>query len=464
MKMADKWPGVDLQRAGEMPPPPTEAADVLIEIGVEEMPADDVAAALAQAKTAAPEFLDRLRLTCAALDVYATPRRIVVFAREVAPSQADEEFVAKGPPADRAFDAAGNPTKAAIGFARGKGVDVADLSVEALDGGRYVTAMVRNAGKPSAEILAEALPDFITGLKFSKTMRWNASGMAFSRPIRWIVAIFGDSVIPFEYAGVASGNVTHGLRPYDSPAIELTDASAYLRACRQQGILLGSDKRSAAIREQIDALAAQVSGRVAEDDSLLNEIANLVEAPTAFIGQFDAAYLALPRDVLVTVMRKHQRYFALEDADGRLMNYFIGVRNGDGAHLDQVIHGNEQVLRARFSDAAFFYEADVRQPLKDYLPRLDTLTFQADLGSMRAKNDRVAATVNDLGALLGFAAGDIAIAQKAAQIAKADLATSMVVEMTSLQGTMGREYALREGIAPGRCGSDSRALAADRRR
>ena len=173
-----------------------------------------------------------------------------------------------------------------------------------------------------------------------------------------------------------------------------------------------------------------------------------MEAPTAFLGAFDAAYLELPRDVLVTVMRKHQRYFALEDADGRLMNYFIGVRNGDSAHLDQVIRGNEQVLRARFSDAKFFYEADIKQPLKDYLPRLDTLTFQADLGSMRAKNDRVAATIDYLGELLGFSARAIAIAREAAALAKADLATSMVVEMTSLQGIMGREYALREGIDP----------------
>jgi len=448
MKMANNWPGAALQAPEAMPPAPTEAANLLLEIGVEEMPADDVDAALAQARIAAPALFDGLRLNQAGLDVYATPRRIVVVARAVAPRQADEEFVAKGPPADRAYDADGKPTRAALGFARGKGVDAADLKITEMDGGSYVTAVVRNAGQPSTEILAEALPDFIAGLKFSKSMRWNATDQAFSRPIRWIAALFGEHVIPFKCYGVASGKVTRGLRPKGSPEIEVTGLSDYLQHCDQQGILLNSEERSAAIRDQIVALAAAVGARVADDDTLLQEVTHLVEAPTAFLGAFDAAFLELPRAVLVTVMRKHQRYFALEDAGGRLLNHFIGLRNGDSAHLDKVIHGNEQVLRARFSDARFFFQADSKQPLEDYLPRLETLTFQADLGSMRAKNDRVAGTIDDLGALLGFDADAIAVAREAAQIAKADLATSMVVEMTSLQGIMGREYALREGIDP----------------
>ena len=255
-------------------------------------------------------------------------------------------------------------------------------------------------------------------------------------------------MIPFEFAGVASGNISRGLRPLGSPKITLRGAAAYRQSCEKQGIVLDIAERKAAIREQIDALAKEVNGIVPIDDALLAEVANLVEAPIAFLGTFDAEYLELPRDVLVTVMRKHQRYFAIEDADGQLMNYFIGVRNGDSEHLDKVIHGNEQVLRARFSDARFFYQADIKQKLADHLPRLETLTFQAELGSMREKNDRVAATIGDLGELLGFAAPDIEIASEAARIAKADLATSMVVEMTSLQGIMGREYALREGIAP----------------
>ena len=204
-EMSERWRGAPRQVAGEMPPPPTEAADVLIEIGVEEMPADDVAAALEQAGRAAPALFDELRLAHAGLETYTSPRRIVVIVREVAPRQADEESVAKGPPAERAYDADGAPTRAAQGFARGKGVDVADLIIQDMDGGRYVTAAVRNEGRPAIEVLAAALPEFIAGFKFGKTMRWNESGVAFSRPIRWLVALFGDKVIPFEYAGVASG-------------------------------------------------------------------------------------------------------------------------------------------------------------------------------------------------------------------------------------------------------------------
>ncbi len=446
MKMAEKWPGAALQSAGDLPASPNEAADVLIEIGVEEMPADDVASALAQLQEAASRLFDTLRLTHASVETYVTPRRIVVLAKGVATRQTDEEWVSKGPPAARAYDAQRNPTRAATGFARGKGVDVEDLRIEEIDGGKYITALVRNIGEPTTDVLAAALPDLLADLKFSKSMRWNATGTAFSRPIRWIVALFGETVIPLEFAGVASGNLSCGLRPLGSPKIALRDASAYRQSCEKQGIVLDTEERKAVIQEQIDALAKEVDGIVPKDDALLAEVANLVEAPIAFLGAFDEEYLELPRDVLVTVMRKHQRYFAIEDADARLMNYFIGVRNGDSEHLDKVTYGNEQVLRARFSDARFFYRADIKQKLADHLPRLETLTFQAELGSMREKNDRVASTIDDLGALLGFAASDIAIAREAAKIAKADLATSMVVEMTSLQGIMGREYALLEGI------------------
>jgi len=448
MKMSDRWRGAPVQAAGEMPEPPTEAADVLIEIGVEEMPADDVAAALTQARAAAPALFDELRLGHDGIEVYATPRRIVVIARDVSPKQADEEFIAKGPPAKRAYDADGQPTRAAQGFARGKGVDVADLRIQEIDGGRYVTALVHTVGRPATEVLSAALPEFVAGMKFAKSMRWNESGVAFSRPIRWIVALFGEAIIPFEYAGVASGNVTRGLRPFGSPEITLADANSYVNVMKEHGIALDVKGRKADILRQVHALASEVDGRALADEDLLAEVANLVEAPTAFRGAFDASYLTLPRDVLVTVMRKHQRYFALEDKQGRLMNYFIGVRNGDCQHLQQVIRGNEQVIRARFSDARFFFEGDIKKPLQDYLPRLDTLTFQAELGSMREKNDRVAVSVAGLGALLGYDEAVIELAERAAAIAKADLATSMVVEMTSLQGVMGREYALREGIEP----------------
>lgn len=448
MKMAEQWRGAETQTAAPMPAPLTEAHDLLIEIGVEELPPADVDAAEAQVKKAAPALLADLRLEHGAIDIVSTPRRIGFIAKAVAPRQKDERFIAKGPPADRAFDAAGEPTRAAQGFARSKGITVDALRIAEMDGGRYVTAEVHKAGLPTAEALAAALPGFIASIKFDKTMRWNASGVEFSRPIRWIVALFGDAVIPFEYAGVASGGVTRRLRQSPLPLIQL-DSAADQRQILED-MALDSVDRQSRISEEASASASRHGGRLVEDAALLAETANLVEAPTVFHGEFDRAFLDLPRPVLETVMRKHQRYFAVEDNAGKLMNHFIGVGNGEKepAAMAQILRGNEQVLRARFADARFFYQEDRKKPLRDFLPRLETLTFQEQLGSVRQKNDRVAGMIDALGALLQCDAADIAIAREAAALAKADLATNMVIELTSLQGVMGREYALREGVAP----------------
>ncbi|TVR21245.1 MAG: glycine--tRNA ligase subunit beta [Anaerolineaceae bacterium] len=425
--------------------PSEEAADFLLEIGVEELPAADVDVAVAQLQTSASALFDELRLNHERLNVYATPRRIVLYAAGLAPTQTDVELEHRGPPASRAFDADGQPTKAAEGFARGKGADVAALTVKQIDGGEYVTVTVKEAGRPTVAVLAEVLPELISGLKFGKSMRWNSTDVAFSRPIRWLTALFGASVVPFEYAGVASGHLTHGLRPYGSPPLLVETPADYLEKIAGQGIIISRAERRQAVVEQVRALAEAVDGRVPDDPALLDEVTNLIEAPTALRGSFDHAYLELPREVLVTVMRKHQRYFPVERGDGRLLPYFITVRNGDDQHLDKVAHGNEHVIRARFSDAQFFYEEDRAKPLADYLPRLNTLTFQEKLGSMLDKNNRVAGLVDGLGDLFGVSGTDIAIAHRAAKIAKADLATNMVVEMTSLQGVMGREYARLEG-------------------
>ncbi|HYO87518.1 MAG TPA: glycine--tRNA ligase subunit beta, partial [Candidatus Limnocylindrales bacterium] len=291
-------------------------------------------------------------------------------------------------------------------------------------------------------------PALVAGLKFGKSMRWNASGVAFSRPIRWLVALIGEVVIPVAYAGVASGRITRGLRPYNSPEYLLTSSAEYFEVLRKQGIILSREARRTQIQQQVAALAAQAGGRAPEDPALLDEVTNLVEAPTALLGKFERRYLDLPREVLVTVMRKKQRYFAVEDAQGKLLPYFITVRNGDDQHLNLVAEGNEQVLRARFADAEYFFSQDTQKTLRDLLPRLNTLTFQEKLGSMFDKNQRVGKLVEPLGALLGLGVGPVATAQEAAAVLKADLATQMVVEMTSLQGTMGREYALRSGFDP----------------
>lgn len=428
---------------------PDTASDFLFEIGVEEMPASDTTAALEQLENLAPAFLAEQRLSYETLKVYATPRRLVVYAHNLAASQPDEESEVKGPPARAAFDADGNPTKAAMGFARGKGLDVSDLRVAEIDGGEYVVATVKSVGRHAVEVLAEALPDFISSIKFPKSMRWNASGVSFSRPIRWFLALFGEHVIPFSYADTPSGNVTRGLRPYDSPESAVSGAAEYFKTLASQGIMLDTAERTNQVMQQATKLAAEVGGVIADDPALVAEITNLVERPTALRGSFAEEHLSLPRDVLVTVMRKHQRYFAVEDAKGDLLPYFIAVRNGDAQHLDKVTHGNEHVIRARFADAAYFYEKDTTQPLEAYLPRLDTLTFQEQLGSMLDKNKRVEGLVPQVAGLLGLDAATVKTATRAAHLAKADLATQMVVEMTSLQGIMGRHYAQAAGEPDG---------------
>ena len=425
--------------------PPNTPADVLLEIGVEELPADDIDDALAQLRDVAPQMFEDLRLANEGVFVYATPRRLAIYAKNVAPYQTDVERIEKGPPASRAFDADGKPTKAAEGFARGKGVDVSELRVEEVDGGEYVMVTVKEQGKPIGVVLQEAFPALIAGIKFKKSIRWNQTNVMFSRPIRWLLALFGDSIIPFEYAGVVSGNVTHGLRPYGSLPEVIEDVAAYFDAMGKQNIAISREERREIIIEQINKIAAEVNGIIPDDPALVDEVTNLVEAPMALLGKFDEKHLELPREVLITVMRKHQRYFPVLDAEGNLMPYFITVRNGDAQHLDKVTHGNEHVIRARFSDADFFYREDRKKSLEDYLPRLGTLTFQEHLGSMLDKNDRVAGLVGGLGDLFGVDSTDTVIAERAAKIAKADLATNMVVEMTSLQGTMGREYALLSG-------------------
>lgn len=424
---------------------PTEPADVVVEIGVEEMPAGDVDHVLSLLGVAAPKLFDDLRLSHEGIEVHATPRRIAILAKNVAPRQTDLEQVLKGPSADRAYDAEGKPTQAAQGFARSKGIAVEDLQVQEMEGGRYVTARVRQEGRPATKVLADALPDFIASIKFGKSMRWNETGVAFSRPLRWFVALYGDQVIPFTYAGVSSGRSTRGLRPYGSPALSVEKASAYRETLATQGILLERAVRRERIEAEIKALAAGVGGTIPLDSDLLDEVTNLVEAPTALLGSFEDKYLQLPREILVTVMRDKQRYFPVEDKNGKLMPYFIAVRNGDEEHLDLVREGNEHVLRARFSDANYFFNEDIEKKLEDFLPRLDTLTFQEKLGSMREKTERVATLIPQLGSLMDMDSTDVGIAQRAAYLAKADLATQVVVEMTSLQGTMGREYALRSG-------------------
>ena len=308
------------------------------------------------------------------------------------------------------------------------------------------TPLRKGEGRRTQEILSTLLPELIGDLKFGKTMRWDSDGVSYPRPIRWLVALFGSQVIPITYARADAGRASFGLRSEGAPAIEFRSADEYQSVTEKQGILVDRDLRRRKIQAQVRRLAEEVGGVVAEDPDLLEEVTDLVEAPFGLRGSFDASHLELPQEVLTTVMSKHQRYFPILDSKtSRLLPHFITIANGRSIDPETVLRGNEGVIRARYADAAFFYREDSRKPLEDYLPSLDTLTFQENLGSVLDKTHRVEKLVPALSSDLGLAEKEQEMALRAASLCKADLATSMVIELTSLQGVMGRYYALASG-------------------
>ncbi len=424
--------------------PPSTAAPFLLEIGTEELPVDDLNLAMEQLNQSFGEMLNESHLEHGQIRIMGTPRRIVVHVEDLAPSQAEQVLVVKGPPADRAFDEGGSPTAAAEGFARSHGISVKDLDVREQDGGRYVFAEVRQPGSPVDEVLKERLPDLIADLHFENPMRWNQTGVAFSRPIRWLLSLHGNHVVPFDFAGLHADRITHLLRFVEPESVKVDSPSDYLLTHKEQGILLDFEARKSAIEKQITELAKEIGGEVLDDSTLLSEVTNLAEKPTAFRGSFDKAYLELPCQVLISVMKEHQRCFPIE-RKGKVLPYFITLRNGGREHLDIVTNGNKHVIEARFADAAYFIERDLQQSLESYLPRLATMVFQTELGSMLDKVKRIERLTTILAKDMGLSSEETQTALRAAHLSKADLATQMVVEMTSLQGEMGREYAQRQG-------------------
>ena len=418
---------------------------LLFEIGCEELPAADLNSAALALETEVPLILNTLRLAYAEAQVYANPRRLVVYVTGLADRQTDLSQTVKGPPAARAYDAQGKLTPAAEGFARSKGVEPQSLKPQQIDGGEYLVAEVRQAGKPAAEVLPAALANLVNSLRFEKSMRWNATNTTFSRPVRWLLAILDGKVLPVEFAGLTADRVTRGLRFSQQEIQACASAAQYFAFLHQQGILVVPDERHAAIAEQIRTLALSVGADESVDEALLDEVTNLVEAPTALLGHFDERTLTLPPEVLVGVMKKHQRYFPLRTKEGNLLAQFIVVRNGGKQHIETVAHGNEEVIRARFADAAFFIHEDSSTRLDQFAQKLSSLAFHPKLGSFLEKSQRLSVLVDDLAQQMAPSAADLKIAQKAANICKADLVTKMVVEMTSLQGVIGRIYALRDG-------------------
>lgn len=446
---------------------------LLFEIGTEEIPAKFMPGILKQLKELVAAKMQELRIPFEDITVYGTPRRMAFIAGGVAETQADVVVEAKGPSVKIAY-VSGAPSKAAQGFARGQGVDVKDLVVR----DNYVYAVKHLAGQPVVELLPGLLMDILTSLSFPKTMRWADYEFRFVRPIRWMVALFGDQIIPVEICGVKSGKFSMGHRFMQQSlkaaaesqgllsaalskvgnkvysalagvkgAVEIPSAGDYKKVMYDNFVMVDQDERRALILQQIKDLAAQNGGEAEINEDLLEEVNYLVEWPTALCGKFEEKFLSLPKECIITPMREHQRYFPVLDEDGNLLNKFITVRNGGSEHLDIVTHGNERVLRARLSDAEFFFNEDRATKLEDRLEKLKTVSFQEGLGNMYDKSERLV----KMAEMLRFAINtpvDEEELRRCALLCKTDLVTGMVIEFTELQGVMGREYALLDGEKP----------------
>ena len=422
--------------------------DLLLEIGTEEVPAHVMPHLLADLKRLAGDLLAEHRLGYEGLRTIGTPRRSALLVTGLAERQEDVSTETRGPSVDIAFDAEGNPTKAGAGFARGQGIDPAELIQR--DG--YVYASVHEKGAETATLLAELLPELIRAIPLPNSMRWGDLDFRFIRPIRWIVALYGNEVVPFTLANVASGNASRGHRTLAPEEFIIASPADYEAACEKAYIIVDPERRRAMICEQIAETAKACGGTAEITPDLIEEVLYLVEYPTALSGAFEEKYLALPAETVITPMRDHQRYFPVKAADGSLLPAFITVRNGGREHLDVVAHGNERVLRARLADAQFFFDEDRKKSLTGHREKLKTVVFQQGLGSMYEKTERlmglVTAIVEDIvpdEASYETLATD---ARRAAELSKADLVTGMVTEFTELQGIMGREYALLDGEKP----------------
>lgn len=413
---------------------------LLLEIGTEEVPAHVMPGILSQLKENAAKTFEELRIEYKNIKTLGTPRRSALLVEGLAEQQADLSKENRGPAVNIAFDADGNPTKAAQGFARGQGVKPEELVTK--DG--YVYAMVHEKGGQTVDLLGETLKGLVDGLNFPNNMHWADLDYKFIRPLRWLVALYGQDVIDFEVANVKSGRISRGHRFLSEGDFEIANADDYVEACRKASIIVDQNERCEMIRQQIAEVAAANGGQAEVNEDLLEEVLYLVEYPTALCGKFDEKYLALPAEAVITPMRDHQRYFPVLK-DGQLLPLFITIRNGGKEHLETVQHGNERVLRARLEDAQFFFDEDRKKTLEQHGEKLKTVVFQDGLGTIYDKALRLEVLAGYIADAIGANEQDKKDAVRAAKLAKADLVTGMVTEFTELQGVMGREYALLDG-------------------
>ncbi|NIK77406.1 glycyl-tRNA synthetase beta chain [Paenibacillus castaneae] len=418
--------------------------DLLLEIGLEEVPARFVRGAMNQLKDKMVKWLSDSRIEHGDVQVYATPRRIAVLIHEMAEKQSDMNEEAKGPSRKIAQDAEGNWSKAALGFARSQGVEPEQLYFQELAGVEYVYANKSSIGAETASILPDGLLSLITSMSFPKNMRWGSYDLRFVRPIRWLIALFGQDIIPFEITGVKTGNVSRGHRFLGADATVLEPAQ-YVERLREQHVIVDVKEREELIISQIKGLAEEKSWEIAIKEDLLEEVLFLVEYPNVLFGGFDPAFLNIPQEVLITSMREHQRYFPVFNSEGELQPFFVTVRNGDTKSIELVAKGNEKVLRARLSDAKFFYEEDHKLTIEHALSKLENIVYHEELGSVGDKVRRIRATADLLSKHLNLdeqAAQDIS---RASDICKFDLVSQMVYEFPELQGIMGEDYANKAG-------------------
>ncbi len=418
-----------------------ETATLAFEIGVEEIPAFDLKGATAQLASLAPSLLDQAAIPHGEVEIFDSPRRLIVIARDIPQATEAKSEVFKGPSAKIAFDDSGAPTKAAQGFARGKGLDASDLVVE--DG--YVYARVETPSVQVASLLPQVLDGIIHGISWPKSQRWGTQSEWFSRPVRWLVALFGSDIIPYQYAGLSTSNKTCGHR-FLAPGFHgVACADDLIDVVRQAKVVPSARERESLIRAGVAAVE-QRTGLVAQlPAKTLTEVTNLAEYPTVLEGIFDEEFLAVPEEIIVDAMLMHQRYFPLYDAKGKLTNHFLVVSNGDPDCAATIIDGNERVVRARLFDAKFFYDEDLKHPLESYVEKLSEVVFQEKLGTMLAKTNRLVRLAKHLVADAGLAKAEAENAVRAAYLCKADLVTEAVVEFTSVQGIMGCYYAAASG-------------------
>ncbi len=415
---------------------------LLFEIGTEEIPAFDLKAATEKLPQIMEDALGDARIGHGAMEVYSTPRRLAVLVHEVEEATPEVNETFKGPSVAIAFDEAGAPTKAASGFARGKGVDVDALEVREEDGVEYVFATRRIASKQTSTLLPRVLLGVIQSIPWPKSMRWASYRETFSRPVRWLVALLGEDIIPLTFAGAVSGRHTEGHRVLSPAGADIACADGYVEALRTLKIVPTQEERRALIEEAVRAMEADLgeSFSVVLPEKTLTEVVNLSEAPTPMLATFDESFLAVPEEIIVDAMLMHQRYFPIYH-EGVLTNRFVIVSNGDAAFAHNIIDGNQRVVAARLYDAKFFYEEDLKRPLEAYVEHLDEVVFQEKLGTMRQKTDRVCQLAEKLcldAEVDAAVAGQVA---RAARLAKADLVTNAVIEFTSVQGIMGSYYA-----------------------